>query len=770
MKKKLAYALSALFVFSLGNSNAQVPANSEYKKDPQTRFSRDLLNDNFEGPNVINCYLSKAGIREMVGKGRYQALVDSNKCEGSSSGVQDTGQGSAATTPKYEVMMVESYIENNSLKAKMWMNYVDNWNGLTYQTYVSVSIDESDVNAPPYGKWRVDYCDTQASAPNICLMFGFVEVNGKNVIAFDKDADDSYSQRGVAVIGNKANGNGYGKFEVVENNNQIAAKFKSGDSYYRAAFTSTSQNSLNADKCYSPNINNPNTRFSMWDTYLYDTQTGAKVDTFAGFRVKRESSTSYEGYASFWGVNWWSNSQVDGNTLANGTRIIGEKGPNGEKQATTYEYTTTAGKLRKISVAEMGLIGIDGKEFMAGVTLSQIRDGSALKIGLGNALYPSLKIKWNESLNKFQISGFSTWTVTGQEIRPLSLVLSIEELVTDLGTEYLSGWVMGSDTNYRIQLATQSWSNNTFIRVPITQSQIKVRQENNQFVMPGDIPSGTLYCAGNCLVSSTSTANVVNSPSSVGDAKVTNLYYWDTATGNLKYGNSSGANVEAMYQWYGSNKLLAAQSDLDKLGCDPSRTNDNETVCPWNDSTLTTWYQWESGDNVWNRQQFLKVLGSNTYVKFSAPLQLAYQVPDLPINGSYAGKQASVQYPGAGQLWVPGKCVDRLDLTDKECGGDSGWVHEFIIPTTESPAGKIQLADGSKEYLVKWLNMGVFFAPLSGSEETQCKANLNLNEADSMTLPVEADFRNPASPESSNYLGPWVNVSGSPAVIDGTLQ
>ncbi len=771
MNKKLTITLSALFVFSLGNSNAQVPANSAYIKDAQTRFSKDFLNSNFDNPNVISCFLAKAGIREMVGRGKYYALVDGEQCENENSGVQDTGQGSKPSDPKYLDMMVESYIENNTLKAKLWLSFPDDYSANTYQTFVAASIDESDTDKPPYGKWRVDFCDTLPSAPSSCVMFGFVNLDGQNVTSLDKNADNSWAQRGVAVVGSRQNSNGIGKFEVIENGTPLTASFQSGDSYYRARFSG----SINADLCYSPSVSAPGTRFAMWDTYLYDTQTGAKVDTFGGMRIKRESSTSYEGYASFWGISWWSNSGVNESSIASGSTVIGEKGPNGENQVTAYEYIKSSGRLKKYTAVNKTLNQFAGREFVVWVNVNNLPN-SNLKTALTsfNSVYPNLIIKWNQSTSKFEISGFRDWVGSGssstERNRPFNSVLSftIQELVSTLDNESIFGRFWGTNTNIRIQLATPVWTNGVYSRVPIAQSNISVREESSQNVMPGEISSTTMYCAGQCIKPDNSIAN----PTSIGAAKVNNLFYWDGASADLKFTNSSGNPVAVNSGWYSSSKLLTSLSDLEKLGCNPSITDDSETVCPWNDSQLTTWYQWESGPNNWNRQQFLKVPNSNTYVNFVAPLQLIYQVPNQPTNGAYAGQEASVQYPGAGQLWIPGKCVNRLRLTDEACGNGTGWVHEFVIPTTESASGKVTLADGSREYLVKWLSMGVYFAPFASSsvEENACRAELPLTGVDAMTLPSDSDFINPASPDSPNYIGPWVNVSGSPAVIHGKLQ
>lgn len=773
MNKKLALAISILSAFSISSVLAQVPADSAYKKDAQTRFSKDFLNSNFDNPNVISCFLSKAGVREMVGRGKYYALVDGKQCENENTGIQETGEGSKPNNPEYLDMMVESFIENNSLKARLWLSFPDDYSANVYQTFVAASIDESEINKPPYGKWRVDFCDTLSSSPSNCVMFGFVNLDGQNVTSLDKNADNSWAQRGVAVVGSRSNANGIGKFEVIENGTPLTASFQSGESYYRAQFTG----SLNEDLCYSPSVSSSGARFAMWDTYLYDTQTGAKVDTFGGFRIKRESATSYEGYASFWGVGWWSNSGVDENNISSGSRVIGEKGPNGENQVTSYEYIKSAGRLKKYTAANKTLEQFAGREFLVWTNVGNLPN-SSLKTTLTNfnATYLHLRMKWNQSTSKFEISGFRDWVVIGgsnsstERNQPFSSVLSfsIAELVSTLDSESLSGWFNGSNTSLRIQLATPLWTNTGYSRVPIAQSSISVREEGSTNVMPGEVSSGTMYCTGHCVTSANSIAN----PTSIGDAKVSNLYYWDGASANLKFANSSGNPVAVNSNYYSSSKLVTSFSDLEKLGCNPAITNDSETVCPWNDSQLTTWYQWESGPNNWNRQQFLKVPDSTTYVNFDAPLQLTYQVPNQPSNGSYAGQQASIQYPGAGQLWIPGKCVNRLRLTDEACGSGTGWIHDFVIPTSESATGKVTLADGSREYLVKWLSMGVYFAPFASNstEENACRNQLPLTGVNSMTLPSDSDFMNPASPDSPNYIGPWVNVSGSPAVIHGKLQ
>lgn len=750
MKKEIIISLAGLAFFSVENLQAQVPANSDYKKGTQTRFSRDILSDAFDLPNFVNCYLSKAGIREMVGRGRYHALVDAGKCESGASGASSDGQ---ATVPVYEASMVESYIENNSLKAKLWLNFVDQ--GTPYRTFVAASIDESDVNKPPYGKWRIDYCDSASQAG--CTYSGFAQVDGAQVTVLEKNISGTFSRKGTAFIAGANNANGYGKIETIESSNRTLATFRSGQNSYRALINQ--DGSAPQDVCYSPNINHPGTRFAMWDTNLYNSTSGQKIDVFGGFRVKREESSDYEGYASFWGLHWWNNADINNSQVS---RVIGEKGPNGENQQTLYDFYEVPGSLRKYTATEKTLNQISGIEFNAYVSSVSLPN-------LPNAPI-TLVLKWNSQSSKIIVTGYRN---SANQYSPLNLELATGEFVSAFSTPYLSGWVNGTNTNYSIQLANSQWvlnnNNNTYSVVysPIDLADIRVKERKNQVIKPNAIQSLSLYCAGECH------GHPAGNPETIGQAK-NRVYFWDSSTGNLRVNDINGIVPPTPDQYLSTGKLLSSANGMAELACNSSDTADSDRICHWNDSpNLTEWYQWESGPNTWNKQQYLKVAGTNNFVNFEPPMQLTYLVPDLPANGAYAGKQAFIQYPGAGQLWIPGKCVNRINLSDADCNSETGWVNEFIIPTTEEPAGRVTVEGGGNTYLVKWFDMGVYFAPfVSGSaEELACKSELSdFSQANAMVLPVESEFLDPSSPSSPNYIGPWVSISGSPAVIDGVLQ
>jgi hypothetical protein len=746
MNKKLFLASSILSTFFISISHAQVPADSAYKKDPQTRFSRDFLNDTFATPNFINCYLNKTGIREMVGRGKYQALVDGGKCETEATGSSSNGD---VTVPVYEAAMVESYIENNSLKAKLWINFNDQ--GTAYKTFVSASIDESDSIKPPYGKWRVDYCDSTSTVA--CAYLGFAEVDGKNVIVLDKSTNSS--RRGTAVIGSATNSNGYGRFENTDGTSNITATFRSGELAYRAKIN---QNGSNSDMCYSPNINDPGTKFAMWDTNLYNPTTGSKIDRFAGFRIKRAESSNYEGYASYWGVHWWHQSNINNSQV---TRVIGEKGPNGETQETIYDFFEIPGKLKKFTVTRKTLDEINGIQFLAGSSSPDLQTISPSSDRPPVSTHVDLIMRWNSQTEKFVISGWTYWANSQENSKFFEDLksYSIEDMVNQLNITELNGRLSGVDT--RISIPLKRWINNQF--QTLTKSEVSVSEHNSSLVKPGQVQSGNLFCSSQCH------GLLPRDPSTVGQAK-NSIYYWDSSTASLKVATSNGA-VVTTDSGSQTGKLLSLSASMDQLACDTSVSPvpSNASICSWKD--VDEWYQWESGPDSWNKQQYLKAVGTDNYVNFLPPLQLTYLVPDLPVNGEYRGRRVSVQYPGAGQLWVPGKCVDRVNLTDASCSSETGWINEFVIPTTESQSGKVQEQSSNNEYLVKWLSLGVYFAPLSGSAEAQCKSDLSdWSVVESLELPVESQFMNPSSPSSPNYIGPWVDLTGSPAVIDGKLQ
>jgi hypothetical protein len=335
-------------------------------------------------------------------------------------------------------------------------------------------------------------------------------------------------------------------------------------------------------------------------------------------------------------------------------------------------------------------------------------------------------------------------------------------------------WLSLDGTNIGYNIAVAEWVqiNGNWSRIAYTNpDDVVVTSRDEVVVTPGDsvIPA-ELFCVGNCVeIDLNSNSNVVQKYTVSKNEVEAGRYVWDGALGILKYGNlpidfnRAGANNF----WSG---VLVSRLDLPNLAC--KNHNDEDAYCDYlAEKKLDTFYHWESGPNAWNIFTGVKD-ESGRIVKFDSPLNVTYEVPVNDANaGAFAGKTVTIQYPGNGNLWIPGYCFDpdTVDYVRIQCGGRSQWANEFTIPFDET-IGVVKVpSQQNKEYLVKTLRKGVYFPP--AEEPNECNGLKNVAQAfrDSV-LPTENDWKNPADPNSSFYIGPWQESSQAPLVIDGELQ
>jgi hypothetical protein len=295
-------------------------------------------------------------------------------------------------------------------------------------------------------------------------------------------------------------------------------------------------------------------------------------------------------------------------------------------------------------------------------------------------------------------------------------------------------------------------------------------------VYPADLPA-TLYCVQNCPTAASMQAyfgSTVDSPfvaSTYNNWQPTlaaNVvtYGTDASTATLRdtdgaavaFGGAAEYREHPMYaNGVMSGRLFTHLTDAEcSLG--------SGTYCSWRVNDAEVYYQWQTGPNPWN--QFAAVKDANgSFVAFDAPLQLAYTVPNGAQYGQYAGKSIVLQYGGFGDLWgIPGACVSRLTNAPVNCNEQGArYVPSFVIPYDATTG---QVSDGSKTYLVKWLDREIRFAqkPLS-----VCTA-AGLTVPANVTLPAASDLKNPSDPSSDVYIGTIPTVTSAPRVIHGDVK
>ena len=764
-----SFVLSAVQLSAL----ADVPSTSAYKTDARFSYNKDSSADALQIIGIVACYVRNMAPEKafaQIGSEPYVAMVDVNKCE-SDKKQADSGSGATVETKRYDSAVVKSTVNADGvLESKIWISGKEE-DGRTVKTWVSAKIAGGPAKKPPFGEWEVNWCDDYDAATNTCAMKGHARVDAQGSRAYHHDKASNYESEG-AVVGSVSadETTGGGRyFKIQKDGNGVLRRSPSG--FYGFApglmYSNLTNNITNQtnELCLVPDSTAAGAKVSTWETWLYDKTTGERYDVNSGFSL-RDSNNDW-GWAGYWGVNVGKRNVTNGETLKRvnqSDQVIG-----------TYTAVVAKGKLRKITVSTGNL------NSLADLTLRGSAPKSVLGIGDSNT-WVSITFKWDKTNEKFVISTWdncSNGTCTTTSLQT-PVQISLATLTGDpasvpggLNQNNLWTWQEGTNSNYNIILAEWRETNGSWSRVRYTNPvDVIVKSRNEVVVTPGDstasVPSN-LYCVGNCVDSNITQVN----NSSVKQADVKGPYVWSGSDGSLKYNNSNidfTASTNKSSFWSG---VLVAQQDLSSLACQTwdSATNRNVAAyCEWNaDKNLTTYYRWESGPNSWNT--FTGVRGSDgNLVKFDPPLNVTYDVPANDTSaGAYAGKTAAFQYPGGGRLWVPGYCFDTDTLARKQCDSNTEWANEFTIPFSETVGVVKAPSQNNKEYLVKTLRQGIFY-PQSASLNDCNTLKTSAQTYSNKVLPTAADWKNPADPASTLYIGAWQDPTKPPLIIDGELQ
>jgi len=273
-----------------------------------------------------------------------------------------------------------------------------------------------------------------------------------------------------------------------------------------------------------------------------------------------------------------------------------------------------------------------------------------------------------------------------------------------------------------------------------------------------------LYCAGNCV-------------DEIGG--VLALSYDNARV--VKYGWNAAKTAPIL-----NNKELDFVKSKDGVWLDLFVENPSLTKgfqCAWNENILCPWeyksrnnivyYHWSSNGDSWNQYSYLEKNGQP--ITFNKPLIVEYQAPSadrLPVGVDpvYAGRKVRFEVPGAGQMWFPGRCLDRSTRQQvADCGrAGTEWVHDLYVPF-DPLLGRVNVVDfetgvtSSQQYLVKWIMRGVLFA----RKDEQVCSGLSLPTASNSQLPTQQGWRNL---QSSIPWNPGNGFDGEPIFIDGVRQ
>jgi len=770
MRTILQKFLSAVLVASVPMAiHAQTPPqNSPYFTDQEYTFNEDNTSQAFRLVGIVACYIKMMAPEKafnVVGPSPYVAMVNPELCD-SNEGAATDSSGNAKVNVVLEASVIESnLLADGTLRAKIWLNSIYDDAGVgAKRLYIDARIVGGPTKKPPYGEWEVNWCalipgeDTGTAEPT-CYEKGFARVDASGGRAFYENQELEGAEtvnKTMAVVGNIASDekSGGGKYSFAANSNVTPSQntsSRSGTYAFVNAGTNAQflygdflEDGVAAQVCRIPSSEATGAYTNTWETWLYNPTTGNRVDRNSGFSV-RDASGAWA-WAGYWGLHMnRTTGPVAGEVLTrynSNDQVVGR-----------YTVFTAPGKLKKITTSSKTLANLQNLTFNWNVNRKDLtgdinHDGT----------WVSAKTLWNGS--RFVVSGYDLCT-NSCAFQPLTNTsFSIADL--QARTNSIWGWFDGTGQNFEILLAVWTPSGNNWTLTQFTNpSEIDVFIRSEVVVAPGDntVPQ-TLHCVGRCV-------GVVNGSLQEfgeGDVLTPRVYTWDSASGTMLSG-STPINFSSRANGHFSGALVSS-ADLPSIQCQVQGAN-GYCESKVNRANITH-YRWETGRDAWNQFSGVKD-ESGAVVTFEAPLAVNHTVVD-PKAGAYLGKTVGIQYPGDGQLWTPGFCFDPVTLArSNDCNGnDTQWAQEFTIPTNLN-TGFVTDADGNR-YLVKHLKKGIFF-PNSG-QMSDCNPLVPIAaEYSTVALPTRADWKNPANPSSSTYIGAYQSPDGRRVlIINGELQ
>jgi hypothetical protein len=761
--------LCASMVFSHGTALAQVPSSSPYKTDPQFVYNEDDTSEAFNVISVVSCYVRNMAPEigyNQVGGNPYVAMVDTNKCE--SNEVSTSSGGGVSATPSYDTAVVlPSLGADGALDFSIWITgsdtIDDNNDGEPDKIWVRGSVTGSASKVPPFGQWEVRWCTEYNAQTNSCMDFGLVTVSPEGMRGFNRGDRPAESWEsaviGIIAADESSGGGKFSKSWTDSGNSGGSSGLYAFNDQFAFSSVTPSGGGASTDRCVIPNSSNPGAIKSPWETWLYDASSGERVDVNSGFSI-RDVATGKWGWAGAWGAD------ISGTPLIEGQRVR-RMGSNDEVLG-TYTGFTAPGKLRKAKVTSTTLSAIQDLELSVNMP-KRILPGFSSSDEWVNAT-----LIWDGS--NLVINAWLDCGPTGCERKDLQnpiigSLAAVSDKNNGLGLNELWAWQNGTGTSYRLIFAKWVENAGQWTRQRYTTPEtVVVTSRRDSIVNPNsdDVPS-VLYCVGPCADENLAYTNGWELKKSVVESK---QYSWDQSSLTLSLNGKAidFTNKDRSY-WSGA---LVSQQGLAKLACKVDDEDSGQEVDGYCqglvDLNLSEFYNWESGPDRWNRFSGIRD-ENNAFVTFEEPLFVTYTVPDDDTSEMYRGKTVSVQYPGGGNLWLPGYCFDETTFQRKTCGdGDTGWANEFTIPFDEN-VGYVTGEATNTRYLVKTLRQGVYYATAQDQNSQACQ-DLRTESASFSTrdLPTRDDWVNPADPSSSAYIGAWRTPSSAPLIIDGKLQ
>lgn len=741
---------------------AAPPTNSAYNTDSQHSYVEDATSKGIGQVNMITCFMSAMRPDALVNQGNYVALVDQSKCdpEARSSTSNSSSNGDGAQAASYMTAIVNSTRASNNdpMIAKIWIDDVNE--GQKSTIFVRTSATQAPTATNPYGIFRVDFCglatdaQTGQSTPG-CMMQGYLEGAADGLSYYQQENGDSTTALRLNATNTDSGSGRLSRIESSNNNSQSQIfSFAYNHDYF-----------LRDNQCFSRDANEAD--FSVWRYGVYDAVSGDRIALNSGFPIEfspNNSSTTYHGYLGYYGLSLPPEAMT---ALAQAANPIVQKvdyGSGQEPTRTNYNVMKAAGKLTKYTRKTRTLAQIDKIKLNVFV-------GNASGFFSGAVSNSQYEIYWDNTAGTFKVTAQMNCDNSGCHTTALNQEQSIAASFWS-SQGGVQGWSQSLGGEVFVDLHGVSGAPNSNV-VPVV-------YRVQDLVYPSDMPA-QLLCLRDCP-----TAALINnyfSPNSNVQSPFALANNFSATTPGNQIAYTTNANsallIDAQSQavtftdrdalqqgpqfqsGIRSGRLFTA-ADLANLTCDDQSGN----YCEYKVNNLDVYYVWETGANSWN--QFAAVKDTNNhFLKFDAPLQLNYQVPnDSTKYGTYAGKSLVLQYGGFGDLWgVPGQCVSHVTNAPISCDqADARYVAAFAIRNGE------QVSDDHHTYLVKWLEREIRFARKNINDGISC-AGLTAPSANSVTLPTAALLKDTSDPASGAfYIGTKPVVSSAPRVIHGDVK
>ena len=686
---------------------ATVPSDQsvDYNKDKPNVYVNEKAGEAFNTVNMVLCMVDQTKYGDMVNKGFYKAMINTNACQGndsaSNSGSSAQGDTSGSSAPSYDTWTVKSErTDNNSPEILTAFVHMAK-GGPSNQpmtVHAIVTIYEGASASNPVGIFTMNYRGFMDANPSGTAMKGILKAeknaNGKVIIKF---AEKEFGPGGVVVRNAKA---AYEKDDTAKTGQGSASMAENYGNQNPTLTPSTMDFAYSATEFKRVSGGNSvcldRSKFetSAWRYGVYSSS-GARKNVNAGFSINtKQDGSGFYGYLGYYGLNL-----PPGASIADGGTVYKKVWANGTETTTPYTMFVKGGKLKKhvkkeITLPDIKNIPLEGND-QNGNMFRVIWDGTGLKT-IATA---------QQSMN-----GPPAWTDVPANQQAMTFNnLQWGEL--NYYSQALSGQVRIKLNNCQPNVVGQGQQPTFTCDTPNASNAatVKVVFFTESTVLPGDTVPANLACFDNCP--SAAAGDVTGS--FVQTAKAYTFDSAATGTNNMVLVDNGTAllkTVDGSTSWgFNSGPLfdsaLIANPATSPLKCDWNDPQGNPMICGWKAwSALSEFYTWETGKNSWNQFSAAKDAQGN-FVKFDPPLQASYihtQIDSTASDYKYNGTKFFLEYSGFGDLQgIPGKCVNPdTGATVTDCSGNGfRWVPEFTIPADST------VTIGGVEYLVKPLDM-----------------------------------------------------------------